>query len=119
MEYEKLAAGGEDFVYNVADCQPFEEANLLRRLKPDLFMGHVNGNSTAARLGIPTAVSYHIGMHFLGYRGAFELARRLRRQIANPAFNRRLGGKRPAPLPAGMVPVRSLFTYSQQKGQRP
>ena len=90
VEYEKLAAGGKDFVYNVADCQPFEEANLLRRLKPDLFMGHVNGNSTAARLGIPTAVSYNIGLHFLGYRGAFELARRLGRQLGNPAFNRRL-----------------------------
>ncbi len=91
VEYEKLASGGKDFVYNIADCQPFEEANLLRRLKPDIFMGHVNGNSTAARLGIPTAVSYNTGMHFLGYRGAFELARRLRRQLRNPAFNRHLG----------------------------
>ena len=90
-EYEKLAAGGSDFVMNIADCQPFEEANLLRRLKPDVFMGHVNGNSTAARLGIPTAVIYNVGMHFLGYRGVFELARRLERQLRNSTFNRRLG----------------------------
>jgi nitrogenase molybdenum-iron protein alpha chain len=89
-EYEKLAVGG-DFLVNIADCQPFEEANLLRRLKPDVFMGHVNGNSTAARLGISTAVIYNAGMHFLGYRGSYELARRLQRQLRNPAFNRKLG----------------------------
>jgi nitrogenase molybdenum-iron protein alpha chain len=90
-EYKKLAADGNDFVVNIADCQPFEEANLLRRLKPDLFMGHVNGNSTAARMGIPAAAIYHVGLHFVGYRGAFEVARRLYRQLRNPAFNRRLG----------------------------
>jgi nitrogenase molybdenum-iron protein alpha chain len=89
-EYEKLAGGG-DFLVNIADCQPFEEANLLRRLKPDVFVGHVNVNSTAARLGIPTAVIYNVGMHFLGYRGSYELARRLQRQLRNPAFNRNLG----------------------------
>ena len=90
-EYQKLAAGGNDFVVNIADCQPFEEANLLRRLKPDVFMGHVNGNSTAARLGIAAAAIYHVGLHYVGYRGAFEVARRLYRQLKNPAFNRRLG----------------------------
>ena len=91
VEYEKLAADGSDFVVNVADCQPFEEANLLLRLKPDVFMGHVNGNSTAARLGIPASAIYNVGLHYVGYRGVFELARRLHRQLRNPAFNRRLG----------------------------
>jgi nitrogenase molybdenum-iron protein alpha chain len=90
-EYSKLASEGRDFVVNIADCQPFEEANLLRRLKPDIFMGHVNGNSTAARLGIPTAAVYNAGLHFVGYRGAYEVARRLYRQLRNPAFNRSLG----------------------------
>lgn len=89
-EYEKLAADGSDFVVNIADCQPFEEANLLRRLKPDVFMGHVNANSTAARMGIPTVAIYQVGMHFVGYRGVYELARRLHRQIRNPSFNQRL-----------------------------
>ena len=90
-EYKKLAHGGRDFVVNIADCQPFEEANLLRRLKPDVFMGHVNGNATAARMGVPAAVIYNVGMHFVGYRGVYELARRLHRHLRNPAFNRRLG----------------------------
>jgi nitrogenase molybdenum-iron protein alpha chain len=70
--------------------QPFEEANLLNRLKPDLFLGHWNDNSTAAKLGIPSHVIYNTGLSYLGYKGAFEIARRLHRQLKNPAFNRNL-----------------------------
>jgi len=90
-EYDKLAATArQDYTINVANCQPFEEANLLRRVKPDLFLGHVNGNGTAAKLGIPTHTIYNTGLAYIGYRGAFELARRLRRTLRNPAFNRNL-----------------------------
>ena len=90
-EYEKLHRAVGDFPFNVANCQPFEEANLLKRIKPDLFLGHWNGNSTAAKLGIPTHVIYNTGLSYIGYRGAFEIARRLYRQLANPAFANKLG----------------------------
>ncbi|MDR2296534.1 MAG: nitrogenase component 1 [Clostridiales Family XIII bacterium] len=89
-EYEKLKSILGDFVFNVANVQPFEEANLLRRLKPDLHLGHWNDNSTAAKLGIPSHVIYNTGLSYIGYKGAFEMARRLYRQLKNPAFNRNL-----------------------------
>jgi nitrogenase molybdenum-iron protein alpha chain len=91
VEYEKLlkTAGGE-ITINIANVQPFEEANLLNALKPDLFLGHWNGNSTATKLGIPSHVIYNTGLAYIGYRGAFELARRLYRQLVNPAFNAKL-----------------------------
>jgi nitrogenase molybdenum-iron protein alpha chain len=90
-EYGKLAATAKtDYTINVANVQPFEEANLLKRVKPDLFLGHVNGNSTAAKLGIPTHTIYNTGLAYIGYRGAFEVARRLHRTLKNPAFNRNL-----------------------------
>ena len=90
-EYGKLAATAtQDYTIGVANCQPFEEANLLKKLKPDLFLGHVNGNGTAARLGIPTHTIYNTGLAYIGYRGAFEVARRLHRTLRNPAFNRKL-----------------------------
>jgi nitrogenase molybdenum-iron protein alpha chain len=90
-EYDKLAATAKtDYTINVANVQPFEEANLLKRVKPDLFLGHVNGNSTAAKLGIPTHTIYNTGLAYIGYRGAFEVARRLHRTLKNPAFNRNL-----------------------------
>ncbi|MDR2611405.1 MAG: nitrogenase component 1 [Deltaproteobacteria bacterium] len=97
VELEKLSAGGRGFVFNVANVQPFEEANLLRRLRPDVFLGHMHGNSTAARLGIPAQVIYNSGYAYMGYRGAFDLARRLARKLCYPGFYRRLGrfGKLP------------------------
>jgi nitrogenase molybdenum-iron protein alpha chain len=92
-EYEKLLKTvGEEITINIANVQPFEEANLLTALKPDLFLGHWNGNSTATKLGIPSHVIYNTGLAYIGYRGAFELARRLYRQLVNPAFNAKLAG---------------------------
>lgn len=91
VEYRKLAASSrEDYVIDIANVQPFEEANLLRRLKPDLFLGHANGNGTAAKLGIPTHVIYHTGLAYIGYKGVYEIARRLHRQLKNPVYNRKL-----------------------------
>jgi len=91
IEYEKLAKEAKtDYVVDIANVQPFEEANLIKRLKPDLFLGHHNGNMTAAKLGVPTHVIYNTGLAYIGYRGVFEVARRLHRQLSNPAFNRNL-----------------------------
>jgi nitrogenase molybdenum-iron protein alpha chain len=91
VEYEKLAASAKsDYVVDIANVQPFEEANLLQRLKPDLFLGHHNGNMTAAKLGIPTHVIYNTGLSYIGYRGVYEIARRLYRQLKNPSYNRNL-----------------------------
>jgi nitrogenase molybdenum-iron protein alpha chain len=80
----------KDYPVNIANAQPFEEANLLARLKPDIFLGHWNGNGTAAKLGIPASVIYHTGMSFIGYKGVYEIARRLAKQLTNPAYNRNL-----------------------------
>jgi nitrogenase molybdenum-iron protein alpha chain len=74
----------------VANVQPFEEANLIKRLKPDIFLGHWHGNSTAARLGVPTQVIYNSGYAYMGYKGAYDLARRVNRRLRYPAFYKNL-----------------------------
>ncbi|HWQ73333.1 MAG TPA: nitrogenase component 1 [Desulfitobacteriaceae bacterium] len=90
-EYEKLAASSpKDFVINIANAQPFEEANLLRQLQPDVFLGHWNGNGTASKLGMATHVIYNTGLSYIGYLGVYELARRLARQLKNTSFNKKL-----------------------------
>jgi nitrogenase molybdenum-iron protein alpha chain len=89
-EYEKLKETVGDFVFNIANVQPFEEANLLKRLQPDLYLGHWNDNATSAKLGIPSHVIYNTGLSYIGYKGAFEIARRLYRLLKNPAFNKNL-----------------------------
>jgi len=90
IEYEKLADEKNDFVFNIGNAQPFEEANLLKRTKPDLFLGHWCGNATASKLGIPTHVIYNTGLSYIGYQGVYELARRIYRQLKNPTFNKKL-----------------------------
>ncbi|HMA93943.1 MAG TPA: nitrogenase component 1 [Polyangiaceae bacterium] len=87
VEYAKLERNAGDYALNIANCQPFEEANLIRRLKPDLFLGHLAGNSTASKLGIATHTIYHIGLSYVGYGGAYQVARRLTRQLRNPALH--------------------------------
>ena len=39
----------ENIVFNIATGQPFEQANLLEKLKPDIYIGHTGGNSWAAK----------------------------------------------------------------------
>lgn len=90
VEYEKLAGRGKDFPVGIANIQPFEEANMLVRLKPDLFLGHLSGNSTAAKLGIATQPIYNVSLAYCGYRGAFEIARRIKKQLLNTSFNKNL-----------------------------
>ncbi|HWR30312.1 MAG TPA: nitrogenase component 1 [Negativicutes bacterium] len=90
-EYDKLAAiTAKDFAFNIANCQPFEEANLLLREKPDVFLGHMNCNTTAAKLGTVVSPIYNAGLQFMGYQGAYQLARRLHRQLTNSRFNQKL-----------------------------
>jgi len=92
VEYAKLKEEnqGVDIPMNIANVQHYEEANLLKKLKPDFFMGHINGNGTASKLGIPSHVIYNTGLTYVGYRGAYDLARRIYRQLKNPAFNANL-----------------------------
>lgn len=70
--------------------QPFEEANLLKKIRPDVFLGHWNGNGTATKLGIATHVIYNTSLSYMGYKGVYELARRLYRQLSNSIFNRKI-----------------------------
>jgi nitrogenase molybdenum-iron protein alpha chain len=90
VELAKLDQTG-DFILNVANVQPFEEANLIKKLQPDIFLGHWHGNSTAARLGVPTQVIYNSGHAYIGYQGVYDLARRLHRRLSHPEFYARLG----------------------------
>jgi nitrogenase molybdenum-iron protein alpha chain len=90
--YDKIVnrQEGKDFPVDVANFQPFELTNLLSKIKPDLFVGHVTDNVWAARLGFPTMTIFRIFDVYTGFRGYFEVARRAARALRNPAFNRAL-----------------------------
>jgi nitrogenase molybdenum-iron protein alpha chain len=90
--YDKLVQGqdGKDFPVDVANFQPFELTNLLTKIKPDLFVGHVTDNVWAAKLGLPTMTIFRIFDVYTGFRGYFEVARKAARVLRNPAFNQKL-----------------------------
>nr|WP_210313383.1 nitrogenase component 1 [Rhodopseudomonas rhenobacensis] len=89
---QDFAVKRPDLPLHVADGQPFEHANRLRRLAPDLFIGPADLAALAARSGIP-ALSIDAD-ELLGYRGVARLARRASRALGNTALVQRLAGGR-------------------------
>ncbi|MDR1873012.1 MAG: nitrogenase component 1 [Deltaproteobacteria bacterium] len=67
----------------VAAGQPAEEIVYLKRLKPDLYVGHGGANGWVLRLGIPTIPLYGQSQNHMGYSGAYELARKAARALLN------------------------------------
>jgi nitrogenase molybdenum-iron protein alpha chain len=96
-EYEKLRSITGDLPLSVANMQPYEEANLLTSIKPDIFIGHSQSNTTAAKLGIPVHVIFNSSLSYVGFRGVFEIARRPYRQLLNTSFNKKFAKYRKLP----------------------
>jgi nitrogenase molybdenum-iron protein alpha chain len=82
---------------NIAQVQPFEQANLLRRLKPDLYMADEMSTGFAARQGIPTVMIYDYGMNYLGYNGLLATGERMVNALKNPSFHVKLAKHRRLP----------------------
>lgn len=80
----------ETATFNAATGQPFEQANLLEKLKPDLYVGHVGLNGWAGRHGVPVFPVFMVSVNYMGYSGAFEIAGRIVRIMKNASFNRDL-----------------------------
>jgi len=76
---------------NVGPSQPFEQVNLLKRLRPDIYVGHIGGNVWTARLGIPVLPIFGPSNNYMGYQGIFEVASRLHRVLRNPSYFTTLG----------------------------
>lgn len=80
----------ERAIINIGTGQPFEQANLLENLKPDVFVGHPGGNGWANKQGIPVFPLFGQTYNYMGYLGVFEVARRLTRTLKNTSYSRNL-----------------------------
>ncbi|MCD7725292.1 MAG: nitrogen fixation protein NifE [Clostridiales bacterium] len=83
---------GEDFVVDIASLQPFEQANLIRRLKPDVFIGLANW---ASRQGVATTHVLDSKHITLGYTGLVYLGNKINDAISNNGLNQKLAKHRP------------------------
>jgi nitrogenase molybdenum-iron protein alpha chain len=76
-----------DYVLDVANMLPFEQVNLVNKLKPDLFIGVP---SWSARFGIPTTHVLDPKRPTMGYDGIVWLGNKIVAQLENPGFNKKL-----------------------------
>jgi nitrogenase molybdenum-iron protein alpha chain len=90
----------QELLVEVAAGQPAEELNLLHRLKPDLYIGHMNANGWVSKLGIPNVPLFGQQFNYMGYSGAFELARKAVKVLKNTNFVRNVSANVKLPLSA-------------------
>jgi len=81
---EELSRKNPSVQIHVADEQPFEELNILRRLVPDLYLGDSAHIGQAARLNLPVVSLENIPV--LGYSGVITLKRLISAALRNRAF---------------------------------
>lgn len=86
-DVEYLNAIHKDYVVDIANMQPFEQVNLLNKLKPDAFIGIP---TWAAKLGIPTTHVLDGKRPTMGYDGLLYLGNKIADQLENPGFNIKL-----------------------------
>lgn len=78
-------------VSNSISTQPSELLNILGKLKPDLAISHPGIGVWVTKAGIPSITLFAQRFSFFGYKGAYDLARRIERTIANPNYAKNLG----------------------------
>ncbi len=87
-DFERLEKyHGDSFLVNVADMQPYEQINLLKKYKPDVFIGMANW---ASRLGLPCTHILDAKRPTFGYRGVLYLGRKIEDALDNNNLNRKL-----------------------------
>lgn len=87
IDIEYLNGIHKNFIVDVANMQPFEQVNLLKKLNPDVFIGVP---TWAAKLGIPTTHVLDMKRPTMGYDGILYLGNKIADQIENPGFNKKL-----------------------------
>ncbi len=88
---------GSDFLINVADMQPYEQINLLKKYKPDVFIGMSNW---VARLGIPSTHILDSKRPTFGFKGVLYLGRKIEDAIDNNNFNKHVAAHENPPFRA-------------------
>lgn len=86
-DIEYLNTIHSDYVIDIANMQPFEQVNLVKKLKLDVFIGVPEW---AAKLGIPTTHVLDMKRPTMGYDGLLFLGNKIADQLENPGFNVKL-----------------------------
>lgn len=77
-------------VSNSISTQPSELANIIRHLKPDIAISHPGIGVWVTKAGVPSITLFAQRFAFFGYRGAYDLSRRIARTVSNKTFSENL-----------------------------
>ncbi|MDR1778203.1 MAG: oxalate:formate antiporter [Clostridiales Family XIII bacterium] len=83
----------EDTLGNIPTAisnQSSELVNMVRKLNPDIAISHPGLGIWMNKLGVPSIALFSQRFTFFGYKGAYELARRIDRTLANRSYSRNL-----------------------------
>lgn len=81
---EKIKAERPELDIFVGDGQLFEEENVIRKIKPDLYVGNASDFAVAIRNGIPVINIQSISI--IGFDGVINLVAKIRKTFANTLF---------------------------------
>ncbi len=108
--YAQLVEDDPEIEVNIATTQVFELVNLLNRAKPDIVLAHGGSNVWIGKLGIPSIPIFSQTQYYLGFKGVFELARRISKAIRNTAFQKNISSNLKLPFKQDWY-EKSPFTY--------
>lgn len=113
-----LADSDNDIPMSVSELQACEIVNLLRELKPDLYIcRHPGAAVWAAKLGIPTIfINDEYGA--FGYQGLVNFGNRVVDTLANKTFVKYLGSKIKLPYTKWWL-EQNAFTFVDEAQQDP
>jgi nitrogenase molybdenum-iron protein alpha chain len=89
-QIEKIKENKQDFFLMVGDGQIFEEENILRKYPPNLYIGKEGDYATAIRNGISVIDLENTPV--IGFRGIFNIAKKIARTSSNLSFVQLLTG---------------------------
>lgn len=87
--YEEFAEEFPEIQVNVSNLA-FEFINILKKVNPDIAISHMGSNLWPSKLGIPSIPLFGGAYNYFGYKGAYELARRMVRALENTSFQQKL-----------------------------
>lgn len=99
-----------DVPVSVAAGQIFEFVSIIKRENPDIVVAHAGTNGWIAKTGVPSIPLYDVNNSFFGYRGYYDLVRRLALALSNTSYQRRLAGNVRLPYHSDWY-ARDPFSY--------
>lgn len=82
---------------NVANILPFEQANIIRRLQPDVYIARGITVPYSSFFGVPVVSIYDYNTCSLGYQGVLDIGKRLVNAVKNPNYYKKLAQHKQRP----------------------